>query len=149
MDSDSKFEHEAFLSYWLSRYVFQNAGKSIRYCVFSIAIHLARGRKIALAPAVLASIYKDLSLLKEKIVASNKLESDDEDGGLKLRIFSLFHLVQIWAWERFLELHPNPKVINYGDPRMARWDQVKVQKLRGKRKCLSVGPGLDEELVIC
>jgi hypothetical protein len=32
--------------------------------------------------------------LKEKIVASNKLESDDEDGVLKLRIFSLFHLVQ-------------------------------------------------------
>ncbi|GMY24747.1 serine/threonine-protein phosphatase 7 long form like [Fagus crenata] len=136
MDSDSKFEHEAFLSYWLSRYVFQNAGKSIRDCVFSIAIHLARGRKIALAPAVLASIYKDLSLLKEKIVASNKLESDDEDGGLKLRIFSQFHLVQIWAWERFLELRPNPKVINYGDTRMARWDQVKGLEIESVRLAL-------------
>ncbi|GMY31357.1 serine/threonine-protein phosphatase 7 long form like [Fagus crenata] len=136
MDSDSEFEHEAFLSYWLSRYVFQNAGKSIRGCVFSIAIHLARGRKIALAPGVLASIYKDLSLLKEKIVASNNLESDDEDGGLKLRIFSLFHLVQIWAWERFLELRPNPKVINYGAPRMARWDQVKGSEIESVRLAL-------------
>ena len=136
MDSDSEFEHEAFLSYWLSRYVFQNAGKSIRGCVFSIAIHLARGRKIALAPGVLASIYKDLSLLKEKIVASNNLESDDEDGGLKLRIFSLFHLVQIWAWERFLELRPNPNVINYGEPRIARWNKVISHEVENVRLAL-------------
>jgi hypothetical protein len=31
--------------------------------VFRIAIHLAYGTRIALAPAVLASIYRDLSLL--------------------------------------------------------------------------------------
>lgn len=32
-------------------------------------VHLARGTKIALAPSVLASIYRDLSLLKAEIVA--------------------------------------------------------------------------------
>ncbi|GMY31313.1 serine/threonine-protein phosphatase 7 long form like [Fagus crenata] len=184
MDSGNEFEHEAFLSFWLCRYVLQNSSETIREYVFSIAIHLARGRKIALAPAVLASIYKDLSLLKEKIVDSHKSEADndddddddDEDGVLELKIFSPFHLVQIWAWERFLELRPNPNLINYGDPRMARWDQVKGSEIEivslaldsagesfqwrpyamgdcnfpkfyaEKEMFVSVGLGLDEEL---
>ncbi|GMY24752.1 serine/threonine-protein phosphatase 7 long form like [Fagus crenata] len=172
MDSGNEFEHGAFLSFWLCRYVLQNSFETIHEYVFSIAIHLARGRKIALAPAVLASIYKGLSLLKEKIVASHKSEADneddDEDGVLELKIFSPFHLVQIWAWERFLELRPNPNLINYGDLRMARWDHLALDlagesfqwrpyamavndcnfpKFYAKKEMfISVGPGLDEEL---
>ena len=138
MDSGSEFEHEAFLSYWLSRYVLQNSSETIRECAFPIAIHLARGRKIALAPAVLASIYKDLSLFKEKMIASAKLVAfrDDEDCVLELSIVSPFHLVQIWVWERFLELRPNPNFINNGDPIMAKWDKVNGSKTASVRSAL-------------
>ncbi|KAF3966046.1 hypothetical protein CMV_009815 [Castanea mollissima] len=138
MDSGSEFEHEAFLSCWLSRYVLQNSSQTIRECAFSIAIHLARGRKIALAPTVLASIYRDLSLFKEKIIASAKSVPfrDDEDGVLELSIVSPFHLVQIWVWERFLELRPNPNVIYNGDSIMAKWDKVNGSKIASVRSAL-------------
>ena len=138
MDGGSEFEHEAFLSCWLSRYVLQNSSKTIRECAFPIAIHLVRGRKIALAPAVLASIYKDLSLFKEKMIASAKLVAfrDDKDCVLELSIVSPFHLVQIWAWERFLELRPNPNSISNGDPIMAKWDKVNGSKIASVRSAL-------------
>jgi hypothetical protein len=40
--------------------------------MFPIAIHLARGNPIALAPIVLASIYRDLTLFKKTIVDLSK-----------------------------------------------------------------------------
>ncbi|GAY59308.1 hypothetical protein CUMW_193550, partial [Citrus unshiu] len=52
MDRGSEIEHEAFLALWLSRTVSKS--------VFPIALHLARGTRIALAPAVVASIYREL-----------------------------------------------------------------------------------------
>ena len=64
MGTGHDLEHEAFTSLWLSKFVlvksasFQSIGKH----VFPIAIHLARGTRVALAPAVLSSIYRDLSL---------------------------------------------------------------------------------------
>lgn len=69
MDRGSEIEHEAFLALWLSRSVFPFSFKTVSKSVFPIALHLARGTRIALAPAVLASIYRDMSSLKEKIVA--------------------------------------------------------------------------------
>uniref|UniRef100_A0A6N2K8X8 Aminotransferase-like plant mobile domain-containing protein n=1 Tax=Salix viminalis TaxID=40686 RepID=A0A6N2K8X8_SALVM len=89
--------------------------------VFPIAICLARGIPIALAPAVLASIYRDLSRLKRAIVAGNN-ES-------RLELFSPVQLVQFWAWERFPILQPKPDVLNFGDPRSARWDRAKIPKI--------------------
>lgn len=53
-------------------YVFLGASYLMHTRVFSIAIHFAMGTRIALAPAVLASVYRDLGLLKGKIVASNQ-----------------------------------------------------------------------------
>ncbi|KAL9441543.1 hypothetical protein AB3S75_020107 [Citrus x aurantiifolia] len=80
MDSGSGIEHEAFLALWLSRFVFPRSYCLIVKSVFPIAVHLARGTRIALAPAILASLYRDLSLLKEKIVALTKLVGcEDED----------------------------------------------------------------------
>ncbi|KAB2605913.1 hypothetical protein D8674_005630 [Pyrus ussuriensis x Pyrus communis] len=138
--SGHKFEHEAFLVYWLSRYVFNHNDVTHRP-VFSIAIHLARGIKIALAPAVLASIYKDLGLLKRKIVASNQLEIGGAD--LQVTLKSPFHLLQVWAWERFLELRPKANVINFGETRLARWD-----KLNGMEGTWVVaGPDSNDELL--
>ncbi|XP_050369009.1 uncharacterized protein LOC126787122 [Argentina anserina] len=70
MNSGKELEHVAFLVFWLSRYVFHNARNIVNKAVFSIAIRLATGNRIALAPAVRASIYRDLSLLKKNVVAS-------------------------------------------------------------------------------
>ncbi|KAM0997540.1 hypothetical protein ACFX2I_007397 [Malus domestica] len=136
--SGHKFEHEAFLVYWLSRYVFNHNDITHRP-VFSIAIHLARGIKIALAPAVLASIYKDLGLLKRKIVASNQLEIGGAD--LQVTLKSPFHLLQVWAWERFLELRPKPNVINFGETRLARWDKLNGMEVENLRKVLDSAGG--------
>ncbi|RXI03543.1 hypothetical protein DVH24_004195 [Malus domestica] len=69
-----ELKHEAFLVYWLSRYVF-NDGGIIHRPVFSIAIHLARGTRIALEPVILSSVYNDLGVLKKVTVDLNQLES--------------------------------------------------------------------------
>ncbi|XVE93747.1 hypothetical protein REPUB_Repub01dG0220900 [Reevesia pubescens] len=129
MDTGSEFEHEAFLAFWLSRYVFTNAHETIREHVFSIAIHLARGTRLALAPAVLASIYRDLCLLKDAITAATKLGKEEV---FTLTIWSPFQLVQIWAWERFVELRPKPNLIEKGQPRLVQWHDVscKVENVR-------------------
>ncbi|KAM1041370.1 hypothetical protein ACFX13_031295 [Malus domestica] len=42
--------------------------------VFSITIHLSSGTRIALAPAVLSSVYNDLGVLKKATVDSNQWE---------------------------------------------------------------------------
>lgn len=63
MESESELEHEAFLSIWLSRFVFPRICKgTITKLVFPIAIHLSRGTRLALAAVVLANIYRDLSV---------------------------------------------------------------------------------------
>ncbi|CAB4308205.1 unnamed protein product [Prunus armeniaca] len=130
MNSGNEFEHEAFLAFWLSRYVLVGSRNSIQNSVFSVAIHLARGTRIALGPAVLASIYKDLSLLKKAIVGSKELD-------FTLKLKSPFHLVQVWAWERFSELKPeNPNPINSSEPRMARWDKVNGVRVENLRRVL-------------
>ncbi|TXG67715.1 hypothetical protein EZV62_008990 [Acer yangbiense] len=101
MDSGSEIEHEAFLAFWLTRFVFPVSSVILR-AVFPIAIHLARGTRIALAPAILAGIYRDLSLLKEKIVALAQLdhfENEQDSSALVITLHSPLQLVQIWAWE--------------------------------------------------
>ncbi|KAK9938446.1 hypothetical protein M0R45_015182 [Rubus argutus] len=115
------------ISLWLKK--FMNSGSELEHEAFLRCGCAARGTRIALAPAVLASIYKDLSLLKCGIVDSSKLRTGC-DYSIKLSIKSPFQFVQVWAWERFIEPCPNPGVINYGQPRLARWDKVSVLKLR-------------------
>ncbi|KAK9269690.1 hypothetical protein L1049_001468 [Liquidambar formosana] len=138
MENESEFEHEAFLSLWLSRFVFPKKSFNIIVrCVFPIAIHLARGKRIALAPAVLASIYRDLSLLKKAIVGSTKLNAgDDEDDVLAVAIWSPLQLVQIWAWERFVTLRSKPNLLQNGEPRFAQWNKLKMLKGENVRLAL-------------
>ncbi|KAJ8433896.1 hypothetical protein Cgig2_004618 [Carnegiea gigantea] len=124
MEIGSEFELEAFLSLWLSRYVLPaDSYGTINKNVFPIAVLLARGTKIALAPAVLASIYRDLRLLKAYI----ETFGDHNHGNVaKLKLRAPLQLLQVWVWERFPTLSPEPKAITDGLPRLARWNKAKI-----------------------
>ncbi|OMP12157.1 hypothetical protein CCACVL1_00097 [Corchorus capsularis] len=91
--------------------------------VFPVAIHLARGTRVALAPAVLSSIYRDLGVLKDQLFGSNVLQIIGE-----LNLYAPFQLVQLWLWERFPGLRPMPNSIKHGEPRVARWQWHRLQK---------------------
>ncbi|GMY31317.1 serine/threonine-protein phosphatase 7 long form like [Fagus crenata] len=116
-ENENEFEHVAFLSLWLSRHVFPSLPDDIvGNHVFPIAAHLSRGTKIALAPAVLASLYQNLRSLKESAVTS--LES--------ITVLGLFQIVQLWAFERFPGLRTNGlKPLQPGEPRVAQWHKLK------------------------
>ncbi|KAK7316746.1 hypothetical protein RJT34_00430 [Clitoria ternatea] len=131
-NSGSDVEHEAFLAAWLSMFLFSHNGL-IRKFVFPIAIHLARGNTIALAPAVLASIYKDLSLLKKTIVRLKERSPLSDNLQLEVALHSPFYLVQIWLWERFKNLQPKPNLIDNQDPVLFRWHKVKALKIDNVR----------------
>ncbi|KAH7836289.1 hypothetical protein Vadar_034345 [Vaccinium darrowii] len=122
MKSGSNIEHEAFLSLWLSRFVFPSAAgyDTIGKRVLPIAILLAKGTKIALAPAVLASIYRNLTMLRE----------ENQNDVSPLTILAPFQLIQVWIWERFPALGPNPNRMEYGEPRLARWHMVNKLNLK-------------------
>ena len=136
MDSGSKIEHEAFLALWLSRYVFPSSFCIVVKSIFPLAVHLARGTRIALAPALLASIYRDLNLLKENIVALSEIDHwEDDDSKLSVTLRSPFQLVQMWAWEKFIDLRPKPNLINSGDPRFAQWHN-KISRFENVRRVL-------------
>ncbi|GMN51541.1 hypothetical protein TIFTF001_020689 [Ficus carica] len=124
MGSGSKIEHEAFLSFWLSQHVFPSVNYFVGHFVFPIAIRFAKGIRIALAPAVLASIYHDLRSLNEKLIASAVLKKDDL---MDLTLYAPFQLVQLWAWERFPMLGPKPTCFTNGPkPRPARWKSARI-----------------------
>ncbi|KAL2943683.1 Serine/threonine-protein phosphatase 7 long form-like protein [Bienertia sinuspersici] len=142
---DSGIEHEAFLSLWLSRFVLPTFPFDVivkRF--FKIAICLARGVAIALAPVVLASIYRDLSLLKSGIAtfsncSSTQLNETGKDGFddlVKVTLWAPLQLVQVWAWERFPEFRPKPNLIEFGEPRLARWHDVNVKEVGNVRPLL-------------
>ncbi|XP_058788194.1 uncharacterized protein LOC131662427 [Vicia villosa] len=128
IDKSSEIEHEAFLVTWLSIFVFPHKYYVVKTCLFPIAVHLARGNTIALAPAVLASLYKDLSLFKETIVGFKKCSVGGDRSPMvwEVNLQSPFYLVQVWVWERFKNLQPQPKMLNKGDHVLLRWHMVKA-----------------------
>ncbi|KAJ8754605.1 hypothetical protein K2173_010696 [Erythroxylum novogranatense] len=139
MDSGNEVEHEAFLAYWLSRFVLSTARDTISDFCLSIAIHLARGTRIALAPAILASLYRDLSILEENLpsLESNKgrKSKNRNDDVVTVAVTSPFQLIQVWIWERFVELRPEPNLTKNGEPRLARWDKLTC-RIEDVRLCL-------------
>ncbi|KAH7860520.1 hypothetical protein Vadar_014397 [Vaccinium darrowii] len=122
METGSEIEHEAFLVLWLSRHVFPYGYNVINRNVFNIAIHLARGTRIALAPAVLSWLYRDLRLLKNAIFSKKKRN-------VGLNLWAPMQMVQIWAWERYPSLRPQPNSLKPGEPRMARWSTMKKKSI--------------------
>ena len=125
IDKGSKIEHEAFLVTWLSLFVFPHKYSFVKTSFFPIAVHLSRGNSIALAPAVLATIYKDLTLFNKTIVDLSKHLVGGDTYPLEVTLKSPFYLVQIWVWERFKNLQPQPMLINLEDPFLFRWHKVK------------------------
>ncbi|WVZ59681.1 hypothetical protein U9M48_009791 [Paspalum notatum var. saurae] len=122
-------EHGAFLAMWLSLFVLPAPPFDVvRREVFPLAARLARGQRVALAPAVLASIYSDLSRLKRHLTLGDKKEP--------FLISAPMHILQLWVWEHFPQLCPEPAAGSPapGDhdmPRAARWHEV-ANKLSSK-----------------
>ena len=135
IDKGSEIEHEAFLAAWLSIFVFPHK-ELVKSSLFSIAVHLARGNPIALAPAVLASMYKDLTLYKKTIVGLSKYYVGGDRFPLEVNLRSPFYLVQIWVWERFTNLQPQPKLINSEDHSLLKWHKVMPLKIDNVRLAL-------------
>uniref|UniRef100_A0A803LYE0 Aminotransferase-like plant mobile domain-containing protein n=1 Tax=Chenopodium quinoa TaxID=63459 RepID=A0A803LYE0_CHEQI len=138
---DTGIEHEAFLSCWLSRFVLPTFPYDVvvkKY--FKIAIFLASGFQRSLAPAVLASIYRDLSLLKSAMVNSVGNEGSGKGDGfddlVKVTVWAPLQLVQVWAWERFPEFRPSPVLVQFGEPRLARWHGVNESEIGNVRPLL-------------
>ncbi|CAA3027301.1 Hypothetical predicted protein [Olea europaea subsp. europaea] len=119
MDKGTESEHIAFLSLWLSRFVFPgNVPDHIGNHVFWIAIYLARGTRLALAPAVLASIYRDMGLLKASMADSTQIK----DGSfLSFALWSPLCYIQVWAWERLPILRPKPNFMKCLRPSKLVW----------------------------
>lgn len=120
----SKYEHAAFLSLWLCRYAFPSLSNNapLDSHVFAIAAKLSLGIRVALGPAILANLYHKLRDTQDAFESS--LEET-------VVIPGHFHLLQVWAFERFPALVLEPKspmtVIGPGEPRMARWHKVNLK----------------------
>ncbi|CAN6820083.1 unnamed protein product, partial [Brassica oleracea] len=130
MNDDDELEHVAFLALWLSYFVFPSAYYHIDEAVFSVAVHVSRGTRIALAPAVLAHLYADLTLLKHHIREFITIED-------KIELKGLFKLVQVWTWERFKELQPekaNPLL--KGEARLSIWCDLTKKRSSNVREVL-------------
>ncbi|XP_062190501.1 uncharacterized protein LOC133893490 isoform X2 [Phragmites australis] len=127
-NNDAVLEHAAFLALWLTRFVLPGHPEStMRQSVFPIAVRLARGDRVALAPAVLASLYRDLRDIKAFLVAAGAAAaSGNADMLCSLSLYAPLYILQLWMWERFPSLSParnNPAVSN-GEPMAARWHDL-------------------------
>ncbi|OMP04445.1 hypothetical protein COLO4_09640 [Corchorus olitorius] len=118
-EEEREYEHVAFLSLWLSRYVFPSLPeKVVSKDVFPVAIHLSSNTRIALAPAVLASLYKNLTLLKNQAMSSRQ----------EIIVSGPMQILQLWAFERFPSLGPKiPNTLNPGEPRVARFHRLNAK----------------------
>jgi len=134
----NELEHIAFLALWLSRFVLlAPPARTIGHHVIPIAVRLARGARIALAPAVLASLYRDLRKMKDCLGINRKPDAPP------LVVWAPFHILQLWIWERFLALRPESSTfVNSDDPRAARW--CNVGKKLNYRFVMSVIKSQDE-----
>ncbi|KAL8470042.1 hypothetical protein ACS0TY_032781 [Phlomoides rotata] len=122
--SGDESEHAALLVYWLSRFVFPSSGKTLCRRVIPIAVRLARGTQIALAPTLLATVYKSLTILKAAIILARK--SEKTEAFLQVAVPAPLAFVQVWIWERFPSLRPKLGSVGQSGPRLARWDRLKL-----------------------
>ncbi|XP_076893032.1 uncharacterized protein LOC143544946 [Bidens hawaiensis] len=109
--TQNALEHEAFLAFWLSKYLFAYVKDTVLPETFRMAILLAKGRRIALTPAILATLYQDLHFLQDAIIDVMQGVGSYVVKG----VFSTMYYAQAWIWERFSNVSPT------GETRLARW----------------------------
>ena len=131
------FENVGFLAYWLSRFVFPDLStRTLGRHVFPMAVRLSVGVKVALAPAVLACLYQNLTFLAQNAADCSSLKRE-------VSVPGPFWIVQIWALERFPLLGLKlAKPLSLGQPRAARWDKLVLKEsLVDVRSILRSGDG--------
>jgi hypothetical protein len=72
-------------------------------------------------------------LFKKTLVGLSKYPVGGEGIPMDVTLQSHFYLVQVWVWERFKNIQPQPMLIDHRDPLMFRWHKVddwKVDKVR-------------------
>ncbi|XP_039130414.1 uncharacterized protein LOC120266828 [Dioscorea cayenensis subsp. rotundata] len=113
-----ELEHIAFLAFWLSRFVLPvHPVDTVRRSVIPIAIRLAQETRISFAPAVLASLYHDLGMVKNYFLANGQRRQSP------LVLVANFKILHLWVWERFVPLRPGPQnFVDFNTPRAARWN---------------------------
>ncbi|XP_062197297.1 protein MAIN-LIKE 2-like [Phragmites australis] len=114
-------EHAAFLAMWLSMFVLKAPPFDVVQAdVFMIAARMVHGQSVALAPAAVASLYRDLSTLKCHL-SSRKEET--------YMMRAPLNVLQLWVWERFPALRPEivSSLDGHHFPRAARWDNVQTR----------------------
>ncbi|RLM70104.1 hypothetical protein C2845_PM17G07720 [Panicum miliaceum] len=121
-DKRERIEHAAFLAMWLSMFVLTEAPFDVvQPNVFDIAVRMVHGEGMALAPAALASLYRDLSSLKSHISSRNQET---------FVVGTPLNVLQLWIWQRFLALRSKRAVSFQEDcnlPRAARWGNVQTR----------------------
>lgn len=124
MGRQKAYEHEAFLVLWLSKYIFASAKNTISHETFHLAIFLARGRRIALAPAVLATLYRDLHFLQSAILDAQQGNTNT----VVCEVFSPMYYIQVWIWERFASGSLSPSIHNIlnGETRLHEWARANI-----------------------
>ncbi|XP_037477284.1 uncharacterized protein LOC119354658 [Triticum dicoccoides] len=124
-DMDAVIEHASFLALWLTRFVLPGHPEStMRQSLFPLAVRMARGDRVALGPAVLASLYRDLREMKTYLVAASATGGNAELLS-PLSVHAPLYILQLWMWERFPVLWDGkPNLIKDGEPRAASWHDV-------------------------
>ncbi|GAB2230579.1 hypothetical protein Drorol1_Dr00014852 [Drosera rotundifolia] len=119
MGKETGIEHEAFLACWLSRFVFPVFPSGVvNKRMFRMTVCLARGDQVVLGPIVLASVYRDLGLLKSTMDAAAVMEEEREDGERSVLALT------VWAPLQLVQLRPKPVELEPGLPRLARWQEI-------------------------
>lgn len=111
-------EHEVFLAFWLSKYLFPSVRDTVLPEALNLAILLARGQKMALAPAVLATLHMDLHLLQNTILDLQQGKSES----VLQQVCSPMYYMQVWVLERFQRVGPyGVGNIREEETRLTRW----------------------------
>ncbi|XP_047340081.1 uncharacterized protein LOC124943647 [Impatiens glandulifera] len=102
-----------------------------RFMGSGIAIHLSRGARIVLAPAVLASLYRDLGLLKRcEQISVRKPSRSRSTLPDKITMWAPFQLVQVWIWERFESLRPlGVRTTLTSVPIITKWHKANTEEV--------------------
>ncbi|KAK9277971.1 hypothetical protein L1049_027528 [Liquidambar formosana] len=134
---ESDYELEAFIAYWLCRHVLEGGPEDgINGWVFPLAIRLAGGTRLALAPLFLGTLYHRLDMIKRS------------KGRYVVNTYVSTSLLQLFLYEHFRGYAPAPtklpatekvKVVESGKrvtkevpcaaPRAIRWADPNKKKL--------------------